>query len=362
MEDLNNIKIIEYVSIILYRSNLRKIWVSKRKNIIKEFYEHWQCPGGHVEVTDISAKHAAQREVREETGIKVDLKDLKYRRTNHYWRENEWRIVHCYYLQTFKNPRLTEPEEMSEWQLLKPIDVLKEPTIDSLKHAFDRRQTNTKVIMIEGSCGAGKSTFVEKCREYWHKRGKTVEVMDELFITKDPKERIIKYGSNLKDLKENKITKEEMITEAIKLEEWIRDTWMQQIFRFVTRETKPDILLMDRNIFSTEIFMEVMGTEGFLPKENQIEISKNYKYWEWFKRESLVIWWKTPVNEMLKRLEKRGRTGEGDLEYFRKLDETYRKRMLEVYPNVKVITRETLIPKERIHELIPNILSMEEYY
>ena len=215
--------------------------------------------------------------------------------------------------------------------------------------------------MIEGSCGAGKSTFIEKCREFWHKRGKTVEVMDESFITKDPKERIVKYGSSLENFKENKITKEQMTVEAIKLEEWIRDVWMQQIFRFFVKEVKPDILLMDRNIFSTEIFMETMRTEGFFPIENQMEVSKNYKYWEWLKREALVIWWKTPVEEVLKRLERRGRTGEKDLEYFRKLDETYRERMLEVYPNVKVITRETLIPKERIGELIPNILSMEEY-
>ncbi|RHZ87345.1 hypothetical protein Glove_37g168 [Diversispora epigaea] len=102
MENLNNIKIKEYVSIILRKPNTPKIWVNKRINPNKEFYKHWQCPGGHVEETDISTKHAAQREVLEETGIQPELEELEYMRTNHYFREKEWRIVHCYSLTTKK--------------------------------------------------------------------------------------------------------------------------------------------------------------------------------------------------------------------------------------------------------------------
>ena len=102
MEDLNNIRIKEYVSIILRRPNSPKIWVNKRINPNKEFYKHWQCPGGHVEENDISAKHAAQREVLEETGIQSALEELEYIRTNHYFREKEWRIVHCYFFITKK--------------------------------------------------------------------------------------------------------------------------------------------------------------------------------------------------------------------------------------------------------------------
>ncbi|RHZ86637.1 hypothetical protein Glove_48g169 [Diversispora epigaea] len=85
MEDLNNIKIKEYVSIILRRPNIPKIWVNKRINPNKEFYKHWQCPGGHVEDTNISTKHAALRKVLEETGIQPELEELEYMRTNHYF-------------------------------------------------------------------------------------------------------------------------------------------------------------------------------------------------------------------------------------------------------------------------------------
>ncbi|RHZ58156.1 hypothetical protein Glove_375g74 [Diversispora epigaea] len=356
MEDLNNIRIKEYVSIILRRPNTPKIWVNKRVNPNKEFYKHWQCPGGHVEDTDISAKHAAQREVLEETGIRSELEELEYTRTNHYFREKEWRIVHCYSLTTKKVPELTEPREMTDWQLKKIKEVQKEPIIDSLKDAFKGRQHETKIIMIEGSCGAGKSTFVGKCKEYLTKYKKTVEILDESFITKDSSKRIINYGSNLKKYKEKEITKEQMEEIAIELEEWIRDKWMKQIFEFYTRERKPSILLMDRNLFSTLIFMKLMEEEGFFSKEKQEEVSTNYNNWSWLIRESLVIWWKTPVEETIKRVEKRGRTGEEDLKYYKNLDEVYRKLMLEIYPNLKVITRETQLTTEQVEELIPNLL------
>ncbi|RHZ87709.1 hypothetical protein Glove_31g10 [Diversispora epigaea] len=127
-------------------------------------------------------------------------------RTNHYFREKEWRIVHCYSLTTKKVPELTEPREMTDWQLKKIKEVQKEPVIDSLKDAFKGRQHETKIIMIEGSCGAGKSTFVGKCKEYLTKYKKTVE-LDESFITKDSSKRIINYGSILRNIKKKKLPK-----------------------------------------------------------------------------------------------------------------------------------------------------------
>src|SRR5947208_6145008 len=122
----------------------------------------------------------------------------------------------------------------------------------------------------------------------------------------------------------------------------------KQIFEYMFKKKKPDILLMDRNLFSTVIFMKVMGEEGFYPEEHQKWTSKNYKYWNWLIKEALVIWWKTPVEETIKRLTIRNRTGEDGLEYYRKLDKNYRKYMLEVYSNIKVITKETLLSKEQI--------------
>jgi len=355
MENLHKTIIKEYVSIILFEKYPRNIWVNKRINSEKEFYNHWQCPGGHVEVTDISTQHAAQRELLEETGIKARLKDLKYERTNHYYRKNEWRMVHCYFLKTKEKPNLTEPEEMTTWQMKNVYDILKEPVIDSLKDAFKGGQKECRIIMIEGTCGAGKSTLAQMCKKYFQNQRKTVEVMDELFITQDPQERIVDYGKNLKRFKENKITRGEMIIIAIKLETWIRNTWMKQIYEFMIRERKPDILIMDRNLFSTEIFMDVMDKIKIYPKEDQRITCENYKYWEFLKREAEVIWWNTPVDESINRLIKRGRAGEEDLEYYQNLNQAYKKCMPKIYSNMKIITRETLLTEEQLVEVLPTI-------
>ncbi|RHZ86640.1 hypothetical protein Glove_48g167 [Diversispora epigaea] len=114
---------------------------------------------------------------------------------------------------------------------------------------------------------------------------------------------------------------------------------------------------MDRNLFSTLIFMKLIEEEGFFSKEKQKEVSTNFNNWLWLIRESLVIWWKTPVEETIKRVEKRGRTGEEDLKYYKNLDEVYRKSMLEIYPNLKVITKEIQLTTEQVEELIPNLLN-----
>lgn len=352
MQNLNNTIIKEYVSIILYKKPL-EVWINKRINPHKEFYQHWQCPGGHVETTDISARHAAQREMMEETGLQIKLQDLDYIRTNHYSRRNEWRIVHCYFLQTNEKPMLREPKEMTTWKLKNINEIWNEPMIDSLKDAFKGRQKQTQKIMIEGNCGAGKSTLVQILKEYYENKGKTVELMDEAFITQDPQERIVNYGNHLKKYQENEITQEQMIKEAVKLENWIRNEWMKQIYQFTIKENKPDILLVDRNLFSTIIFMKLMNEEGIYPKEDLQITCKNYKYWEFWKREAKIIWWKTPTEESLKRLISRGRAGEQNLEYYKNLDRVYEENMLNIYPNVEVITRETLLSKDKLKEVIP---------
>src|SRR6185436_5931444 len=124
----------------------------------------------------------------------------------------------------------------------------------------------------------------------------------------------------------------------------------------MTRERKPDILIMDRNIFSTEIFMDVMDKIKIYPKEDQKITCENYKYWEFLKREAEVIWWNTPVDENISRLIKRGRAGEEDLEYYQNLNQAYKKCMPKIYPNMKIITRETLLTEEQLVEVLPTIL------
>ncbi|RHZ89132.1 hypothetical protein Glove_18g135 [Diversispora epigaea] len=271
MSTLNKIKIIEYTTTVLYDKKTKKIWVSKRTNPNKEFYEHWQSPGGHIEESDISAKWAARREVFEETGIYLRLEELNYWRTQHYYKEDQWRIVHCYKAEIKGIPNLTEPQEMTHWELKKNKEILKGPMIDSLKDIIRYPKENeTKIIIIEGSCGAGKSTLAKKCKEYYKKQGLLTTLIDESFITQDPEQKLKKYAENLEKYRKNEITKEQMELLAIEWEKEIRDKWMSQIYFQVTNNLtgmKPDIIIMDRNLWSTIIFMKNMIKEGFFTEE-----------------------------------------------------------------------------------------------
>ncbi|RHZ86964.1 hypothetical protein Glove_41g18 [Diversispora epigaea] len=361
MSILNKIKIIEYTTTVLYDKKTKKIWVSKRTNPDKEFYEHWQSPGRHVEESDISTKWAARREVFEETGIYLKLEELNYWRTQHYYKEDQWRIVHCYKVEIKGIPNLTEPQEMTHWELKKSKEILKGPMIDSLKDIIRYPKENeTKIIIIEGSCEAGKSTLAKKCKEYYKKQGLLTTLIDELFITQDPEQKLKKYAENLEKYRKNEITKEQMELLAIEWKKEIRDKWISQIYFQVTNNLtgmKPDIIIMDRNLWSTIIFMKNMIKEGFFTEESLVKITENYKYWRFFTREALVIWWNTPTEEIIKRLIKRNRRGEGDLEYFRNLIKIYKEYMPEVYQNIKIINRETLVTIEELDELLPEILN-----
>ncbi|RHZ48206.1 hypothetical protein Glove_555g8 [Diversispora epigaea] len=339
----------------------RKYRLVKEQNSDKEFYEHWQSPGGHIEESDISAKWAARREVFEETGIYLKLEELNYWRTQHYYKEDQWRIVHCYKAEIKGIPNLTEPQEMTHWELKKSKEILKGPMIDSLKDIIRYPKENeTKIIIIEGSCGAGKSTLTKKCKEYYKKQGLLTTLIDESFITQDPEQKLKKYAENLERYRKNEITKEQMEILAVEWEKEIRDKWMSQIYFQVTNNLtgiKPDVIIMDRNLWSTIIFMKNMIKEGFFTEESLKKITENYEYWKFFTREALVIWWNTPTEEIIKRLIKRNRRGEGDLEYFRNLIKTYKEYMPEVYQNIKIINRETLVTIEELDELLPEILN-----
>lgn len=366
IENINNLKIIEYTTTTLWDRNSWKIWVSKRINPVKEFYNYWQSPGGHVEESDISIRHAAQREVLEETGIHLPIESIHYWRTEHYFREKEWRIVRCFRANTYEIPMLMEPLEMTDWELKDPKQLLiEENIIDSLRdNLLHKNQTETTVILIEGTCGAGKSTFTKILEEYFKRRNYEVKVLDESFILQDPLKQLEIFAKTLQEYKKGQSneSKRSMNKMAVKLETWIRDNWMKQIYECFTLEINYDVIIMDRNLFSTEIFMKNMIKEGFLQERDRLEISKNYKQWNFFLRDASVIWWNTPLSENINRLQKRNRSEEKDLEYFKQLHHTYRKWMTRTYRNINIITKETLIPIEQIKEFIPGIINEEEIY
>ena len=251
---------------------------------------------------------------------------------------------------------------MMEWKLRSKEKVLQESMVHSLKDLLTENlpEKETKIIIIEGSCGAGKTTFAKRCKEYLERQGKTVWGMNESFITRDPEKRIIKYGDNLEKFRNNEISTEQMREIALVHEKWIRNIWMEQFHEFMHKEQKPDYLIVDRSLFSTMFFIITMIKEEFYIERDMKETCKNYEYWEFWRREPLVIWWNTPHGEIIKRLTRRGRPGEKDLDYFQKLNETYSEYMVKVYPNLKVVSKETLIEEERISEFIPAILNEKE--
>jgi thymidylate kinase len=171
---------------------------------------------------------------------------------------------------------------------------------------------------------------------------------------------MVKYANNIEKYQNKEITKEQMREEAIEHEKWIRNTWMKQIYIYMNNEQRPDILIMDRSLYSTIIFMKTMIKEDLMTEEDLKEISKNYENWNFLFREALIIWWNTPIEESIKRLEKRGRTGENNLEYFENLAKTYKEEILKVYPNIKIITRETLLKKDQIDEILFKLINEEE--
>ncbi len=66
------------------------------------------------------------------------------------------------------------------------------------------------------------------------------------------------------------------------------------------------------------------------------------------------------MDESIKRLQNRGRAGENGLEYFKTLAKTYKEEILEVYPNIKVITRETLLREDQLNEVLLKFINEEE--
>ncbi|CAG8820485.1 6648_t:CDS:2, partial [Dentiscutata erythropus] len=157
----------------------------QKKELYKRIYEHWQTPGGHIEETDLTRQHAAQREILKETGIKIEISDLKY-----------W--IHCFKTITNEIPKLMEPWEMTDWKLRDIKSVLKESIIQSVQDILTgKQQIETSIIEIDGIYGVEKTTLIKKCKEYLERKGLRVKVLNESFITEDFFGGLKKYRKNL---------------------------------------------------------------------------------------------------------------------------------------------------------------------
>ena len=68
------VKLAACVLLVRFRADgTREVLLTRRSATLRSFPRAWVLPGGHVDLEDGSFEAAALRELREETGIAIDL-------------------------------------------------------------------------------------------------------------------------------------------------------------------------------------------------------------------------------------------------------------------------------------------------
>lgn len=103
----------------------QRIYLSRRYNT-KRFNNFWQAPGGKVDDGENDIVSAAQRELEEETGLKVELSRLEYIGEIH---DPSCLACHVYKVQLKcgEKPQLTEPDctHPDGWRLYSREEIKK---------------------------------------------------------------------------------------------------------------------------------------------------------------------------------------------------------------------------------------------
>lgn len=130
---------IKYVSIILLTPN-NELYVSKRINPNKPMNGQLQCPGGKIEHSELIIQ-AAHREMYEETGLIINPNQLKYLtkqqhtdNTKDYYNIKRVVYIYQYRLTEKETPKLTEPENATEWFKITIKELSSQPMIGTLQY------------------------------------------------------------------------------------------------------------------------------------------------------------------------------------------------------------------------------------
>lgn len=104
----------------------------------------WECPGGKIEFGE-QLKDALHREIREETGLLVDIKELLYASTfqTHSWRQ----IIILTYLCVTEEKEVVLSEEHSDYRFVSP-DQFIENLAPNIQEDMKKNDVITKVKNI----------------------------------------------------------------------------------------------------------------------------------------------------------------------------------------------------------------------
>lgn len=128
-----------------------KILLGRRKNT--GYYDDWYgVPAGHVDADELPIS-AGIREVKEEIGVNVDVKDIKFAHSLYRTAHDETGDRSDYFFIVEKwngEPRIMEPEKCSDLQWF-PIDELPENMIHHEKSAIENflKRVNYSEIDVE---------------------------------------------------------------------------------------------------------------------------------------------------------------------------------------------------------------------
>ena len=163
--------------------------MAKRINPQKGNFNKWASPGGRREkiVRRLEGSHvlklefenieeALKRELHEETNITLleyqnfSERQWTFQYTGEYEGEESIRTttVKELILKTNQIPKLTEPENMTEWREFTPYEALTVPLIDDVRNYFRMKvreivhNRKIKMIILEGPVGVGKSFIAKK--------------------------------------------------------------------------------------------------------------------------------------------------------------------------------------------------------
>ena len=191
-----------------------------------------------------------------------------------------------------------------------------------------KTKVDSKVVILTGGIGVGKTTFGEKFKDYLESKG---------FRVYRPIETALKVKRELdlfyKDIKNNTLFFQHVIL----------DVYRKEVEK-INQLTGYDYVIFDHSHINTEVFTHLNNEN-----EEILNYLQERRYEINLKNTHKVIYIKPKVENMLQRQNKRNRKGETkDIEYLTKLYQEYDSRITNMYP--KHIKFENNCYNEKDHE------------
>jgi 8-oxo-dGTP pyrophosphatase MutT (NUDIX family) len=120
---------------VIFISTQKGVYLSKRIDSSRPFFNFWQCPGGKVDNGE-SPKEGAIRELLEETGLTISPSRLKWLgRNTRKFPDGSPYLAHNYHLKLSSKevPTQTEPHKSSPWKLVPKSKITQLQLIPGLK-------------------------------------------------------------------------------------------------------------------------------------------------------------------------------------------------------------------------------------